>query len=112
MKILLVERELLLIHVCKPTFYAVLLDDRCTEIQEVKNAYPSTVIAKIGTEVTFHCEIGYEYPGGMTAKTVECGDGVWNDTLDDCEGNDVTFIVSVGTIKFEDGHKVIGSGLG
>ena len=63
------------------------VDDRCNQVQNVKNASPDTVITKFGTRVTFSCQTGHEFPDGVMMKTVRCENGIWNNTVNNCQGN-------------------------
>ena len=52
----------------------------------MKYAIQDTIIAQFGTIVTFECAEGYEFPDGTIENVVQCQDGVWNDTLANCQG--------------------------
>ena len=62
-------------------------DDRCAQIQQVRHADVSTVIASVGTRVTYSCVTGYEFPRGERVMTIKClrSDQTWNRQVPDCQ---------------------------
>ena len=63
-------------------------DDRCSVIPSVGNATADTEIAKVGTLVMYHCNTGYQFPGGTSTAGIYCDrdSQSWNVSLPDCIG--------------------------
>ena len=59
---------------------------QCPPVPYVGKATPSILDTALGSHVQFGCHVGYEYPTGLTSRSIVCFDNqTWSISPPDCQ---------------------------